>query len=153
MSNLLSGLNDSFFDAVPSPDPSPVKPKPPIAKSHPVPHCTPLKSKAKPTPNAKTEPGSSYVTGDDVDMAALMDGAEDWNWDDMESDFLTPKKDKAKNINSALSKPVRSGYQREPCTRCVVEQVIESRVDGRFQKVSLYLPSLSQLLTVKLDRL
>lgn len=142
MVSLLSGLNDSFFDAVPSPDPSPVKVKLP-------------ESKEKIAPAADTLPAASYVAGDDVDIAALTQGAEDWNWDDMESDFLTPKKDKEKKVQS---NPVQSGYQRELCTRCVVEEIIESQVGGRFQKVSRF-SSLShslisrsgQSLTAKID--
>lgn len=127
MDDLLTGLNDSFFDAVPSPDPSPVKPKPVIQR-------TPLKSKSKIRPKLepKTEPLVASVG--DVDMAALVDGAESWDWDDMELDFLTPKKERG-GKTKALTPSTESGYIRETCTRCIVEQVTENEVNGRLQKV------------------
>jgi hypothetical protein len=34
------------------------------------------------------------LSSEDVDMEALVHGAEDWDWGDMEADFLTPKKDR-----------------------------------------------------------
>lgn len=119
MDDLLTGLDDSFFTAIPSPDPSPVKRRSP-SKRLPV---TPKKFQRK-------SPKKSVLTSvEDVDMRVLMEGAEDWNWDDMEADFLTPEKRKAP---SAQSPP---GYMREPCTRCIVEAVVESNVGGRYEKV------------------
>ena len=57
MDDLLSGLDDSFFNAAPSPCPSPHK-------------------------------GNAVAS--DLDIIALTDGAENWDWDDMELDLLTP---------------------------------------------------------------
>ena len=34
----------------------------------------------------------------DVDIAELMEGAEDWDWDDMNSDILTPKRSPKKTV-------------------------------------------------------
>lgn len=139
MNNLLEGLNDSFFDAVPSPDPSPVKhrqSRPP--HSHSIIHATPINSKSTSKPAKKLNNGgaSSVVDVQDVDMAALVEGAEHWDWDDMESDFLTPKKEKiikAKpKSNITWSQP---GYRREQCTRCIAEDVVEGDVAGRYHKV------------------
>lgn len=115
MDDLLSGLNDSFFDAVPSPDPSPVKPKTNAARILPI------------TPKRES---SLAMSVEDVDMTALMEGAENWDWDDMEADFLTPKKKQRLIIES--SDP---GYLRDPCTRCIVEAIAETNVGGRYEKV------------------
>ncbi|KAI5995328.1 Dna2-domain-containing protein [Pisolithus orientalis] len=41
----------------------------------------------------------------DADMLMLLDGAETWDWTDMEADFITPKKHKSR------------------CTRCVVRSI------------------------------
>ena len=78
MDDLLSGLDDSFFNAAPSLSPSPRK---------------------------------GNAAASDLDITGLTDGAENWDWDDMESDFLT-------------------------CTRCVVEEVSEIQVHVRWGKVS-----------------
>ena len=115
MNGLLSGLNDSFFNAVPSPDPSPVKPY----------RLTPLKRLAPPAPSATH----------DVDMAALVDGAENWDWDDMESDFLTPKKNRKMKVDVEVD----DGYTRDTCTRCIVERIAETNNGGRCEKVCVEL--------------
>ncbi|KAI0635451.1 Dna2-domain-containing protein [Trametes polyzona] len=78
----------------------------------------------------------------DVDFDALMEGVEDWDWDEMNSDFLTPRK-------SSPVKPKRSKYnisaekcQRSPATRCTIKEVEERFVSGRFEKVlSVYAAS------------
>lgn len=123
LNDLLSGLNESFFDAVPSPDPSPAKP----TRTRNVRNYTPVKP--------KRETKSPLITKtEDVDMAALMEGAEDWDWDDMEADFLTPKKKTQKRD------PIKSSgseYTRETCTRCIVEQIDEIENGGRYEKVRL----------------
>jgi DNA replication ATP-dependent helicase Dna2 len=88
-------------------------------------------------------------------MAALVDGAEDWDWGDMESDFLTPKKVKELERDSSksdflqqrqeqLSSPESDlepaselEYYRKPCTRCIVETVDDCQDgSGRYQKVT-----------------
>ena len=59
MDDLVSGLDESFFNAAPSSSPS---------------------------------PQNNNTVANDVDIIGLTDGAENWNWDDMESDILTPTK-------------------------------------------------------------
>ncbi|KAF7984152.1 hypothetical protein HWV62_16810 [Athelia sp. TMB] len=118
MNDLLSGLDDSFFNAIPSPDPSPVKRRSP-QKRLPM---TPKKLRRK-------SPKKSVTANiEDIDMSALMEGAEDWNWDDMEADFLTPEKKKAPSAQ-------RSGYMRDPCTRCIVEAI--ENTDGGLREKTL----------------
>lgn len=88
-------VDDSFWDAVPTPDPSPVKRG----------FSTPLKASLRPhvtqshvrESNLRLPPSvpvpSEVSSGPDIDMVALVEGAEDWDWGDMEADFLTPKKE------------------------------------------------------------
>lgn len=45
----------------------------------------------------------------DVDFDALMDGVDDWDWDEMKSDFLTPHK----------SSPVKAKVL-DTCTCCTI---------------------------------
>lgn len=132
MADILNTITDDFFNAVPSPDPSPRKP------------ATKPKPQNLPLVNANS---AAVVAAQDVDMAALVDGAEDWDWGDMESDFLTPKKGPGRKRGysspSLSAKPelatalkLESEYFREPCTRCVVESVVENEdARGRYQKV------------------
>ena len=42
------------------------------------------------TPNHAFE-GARFIV-EHVDLDTLLDGAEDWDWDDMNSDFMTPRK-------------------------------------------------------------
>ena len=79
MASLLADLDDQFWNAVPTPDPSPKKPPP----------TTP--PRVKPAPPL-------FSAGDNVDLTALLEGAEDWDWEDMNSDFLSPKKSPRKMI-------------------------------------------------------
>jgi hypothetical protein len=106
----------------------------------------------------------------------LLEGAEDWDWGDMDADFLTPKKAPIKKPiqvltvtmlfpcsffrKSSTTIPHVSPYVRETCTRCIVESIAEVDADGQFQKVSSLLEycCLSALnflrpqsLTVRLD--
>ncbi|PIL27261.1 hypothetical protein GSI_10406 [Ganoderma sinense ZZ0214-1] len=70
-----------------------------------------------------------------VDIDALLDGAEDWDWDDMNSDFMTPRKSspvKPKRSRYAVSNETASGPK---VTRCTVKTVEERVVKGRFEKV------------------
>jgi DNA replication ATP-dependent helicase Dna2 len=96
MADLLEGLDDSFWNAVPTPDPSPIKPAPsrhPIT-SQPKKPLSKLKFSPKPLTSRAALPSPSKVfSAGDVDISALLEGAEDWDWDDMNSDLLTPKKD------------------------------------------------------------
>lgn len=92
MDGLLLDLDDSFWNAVPTPDPSPKKSVP----SH---LATPKRlnqtrnQSSKPLKPIPAAPSPSKVfSAGDVDLTALLEGAEDWNWDDLDSDLLTPKK-------------------------------------------------------------
>lgn len=85
--------NDAFWNAVPSPNVTPVK-RPPLKAppSKRAPTVTPTKQRPG---TAATTQGSSSVavpSPAEVDIAALLEGAEDWDWTDMNSDFTSPKK-------------------------------------------------------------
>ncbi|KAJ7672725.1 DNA replication factor Dna2-domain-containing protein [Mycena rosella] len=125
MKSLLSDLDDSFWNAVPTPDPSPAKP-PLVASSHtstaPI---TPTK------PPTRTTAATKPLTPGDVDMSALLDGAEDWDWSDMNSDFLSPVK---KSPKKKVVQPATPVHVSLPYTRCIVESVSEIMADGRLQK-------------------
>lgn len=75
MKNLLSGL-----DSAPQTE-RPLKLK----------RTASCSSIAPPTPSkhAGSRPGSH---SNNLDISMLLDGAENWDWNDMELDFLTPKK-------------------------------------------------------------
>ncbi|KAG2136828.1 Dna2-domain-containing protein [Suillus cothurnatus] len=64
------------------------------------------------------------VNGTALDVNALLEGAENWDWADMEDDFMTPKKPQVKP--GAVAMPVKR-HVKETCTRCVVDDV---RDDG-----------------------
>lgn len=84
MSQLLQGLDDSFWSAVPSPDPSPIKQK--KALPSPTPR-TPTKSHQP----AQTEQilSSTVFSADDHDIAAFLEGSDSW---DLDADPFTPIK-------------------------------------------------------------
>ncbi|KAG6829909.1 hypothetical protein H0H87_009811 [Tephrocybe sp. NHM501043] len=107
MTDILNNLDDSFWNAVPTPDPSPQKPIPNR-------NLTPRRQAGK---AAAPSPSKVFSAGD-VDMAALLEGAEDWDWDDTTSEFLTPKKSPLKKKFGIPSPP---SYVPETCTRCVVQ--------------------------------
>ncbi|KAJ7863097.1 DNA replication factor Dna2-domain-containing protein [Mycena olivaceomarginata] len=143
MNDLLAGLDqdDSFWNAVPTPDTTPVKPSPSFAKqSRSRPPITPNKPQNS---TAKQKP----VTPGDVDMAALLEGAEDWDWSDMNSDFISPVKKTATIpaiqvrpplfliLNHAnLHQPGTPVHVSLPYARCLVESVSEITVNDRLQK-------------------
>ena len=52
----------------------------------------------------------------DNDLSVLLDGAENWDWTDMEADFMTPKK-KTVSPNKAFFHPQSNGRQRSPHKR------------------------------------
>lgn len=93
MADLLSGANSSFWDAVPSPDPTPKKRKRPTRD---LPDIQPeTNSQASiGTQNIDIDAGrkpKKYESSCSAeDIAALLEGAEDWDWDDM----LSPVKKK-----------------------------------------------------------
>ncbi|KAH0579057.1 hypothetical protein H2248_003215 [Termitomyces sp. 'cryptogamus'] len=112
MADLLGNLDDSFWNAVPTPESSPVKPVP-----------SKMMTPRRPPPQGKrpTAPSPSKVfSAGDVDVAALLEGAEDWDWDDAASDILSPKKSPLKKKRDIQSP---STYVPETCTRCIVELI------------------------------
>lgn len=94
MSDLLSGIDDSIFDSVPSPDPP--RKRSTSVKSQQSPlrrlYKTPTKSKLKRCAASPLKSFSETTSGHNEDLAQLLEGAADWDWDDMNADFLTPKK-------------------------------------------------------------
>lgn len=96
MQSLLAGIDDSFFNAVPSPDP-PRKRVPSSTKVHLSPvrclYKTPKKNRngrvTSPLTHRSPLPKDA---ADTENLALLLEGAEDWDWADMEADFMTPKK-------------------------------------------------------------
>ncbi|KAJ6585002.1 DNA replication factor Dna2-domain-containing protein [Mycena capillaripes] len=123
MKNLLSEMDDSFWNAVPSPDPTPAKPQP-------TQHSRPRVSPVTPTKPQNTSTQKPISPGD-VDMAALLEGAEDWDWSDMNSDFISPVKKSSKKPVVQAGGPVHISL---PYTRCTVESISESMVNGKLQK-------------------
>ncbi|KAF8123075.1 DNA replication factor Dna2-domain-containing protein [Mycena galopus ATCC 62051] len=128
MKNLLAGLDedDSFWNTVPTPNTTPAKPPPAVAEqSHPrAPPITPTKPH---NTTAKQKP----ITPGDVDMAALLEGAEDWDWSDMNSDFISPAK---KGPTTPVIQPGTPVHVSLPYARCTVESVSENIINGRLQK-------------------
>ena len=120
MKDILAGLDESFFDAVPSPNSSPVKKQKHAAIAV---HATPSKPKraqpmSSPPPSSldvKSESSDSFKDLDvsqtetlvgsssanssmvDCDITMLLEGLEDCDWDDMH-DFLSPKKSSPKMV-------------------------------------------------------
>ncbi|OAX37312.1 Dna2-domain-containing protein [Rhizopogon vinicolor AM-OR11-026] len=72
-------------------------------------------------------------------MKALLEGAENWDWGDMEDDFLTPKKPRVKPKTAVM--PAKR-YIKQTCTRCVVDDIREDN-SVVFQKVWGLKPVLS----------
>jgi DNA replication ATP-dependent helicase Dna2 len=89
MSNLFEDL-DRELSKNPKEDKSPPK----IASPR-TPKST-RETQPKPTSACK----NPAQEGDD--FSALLDGAEDWNWEDMECDFLTPKKKGTKSTEVSV---------------------------------------------------
>ena len=95
MQNLLAEIDDSFFDAVPSPD------KPRKRVQSPKIHLSPAKCLLR-TPKKQrncrvttpktTRPPVHNKVPEAEDFSVLLDDAENWDWDDMLADFMTPKR-------------------------------------------------------------
>lgn len=81
--------------AVQSPPRRRVEPCPPprtpvrFAKHAKSPRKTPLHTNANGTGHSREH---ALHVAQHVDLSMLVDGAEDWDWDDMNSDFMTPQK-------------------------------------------------------------
>lgn len=95
MQDLLAGIDDSFFNAVPSPDPPRKRVSSTKIQLSPV-RClfkTPKKNRDSRVVSPLAHHSSAQKNNDDAEnIAFLLEGAEDWDWDDMNADFLTPKK-------------------------------------------------------------
>ncbi|KAF9448170.1 Dna2-domain-containing protein [Macrolepiota fuliginosa MF-IS2] len=129
MQSLLSGLDNTLSSNPPTTPSKSKKPKKVerVLERVKTPNKTPKKLKdehALPTTSTTSAPMSQ----EDDDMAALLEGAEDWDWSDM-NDFITPKKSKP------LPRVVAREYQKEACTRGFVESVSQVQIKGRSQKV------------------
>lgn len=85
MSQLLQGLDESFWSAVPSPDPSPIKQRKSIQPA--TAPCTPT----KPRHPAQTKQilSSTVFSADSHDLAAFLEGSENW---DLDADPFSPIK-------------------------------------------------------------
>ncbi|KIY45477.1 Dna2-domain-containing protein [Fistulina hepatica ATCC 64428] len=131
MNDLLSGIDDSFWSYAPSPDPSPKRKKTTATpqQSRTSRKRTLALSKSLPLPEKPQYPLSRVLSAESIDMAALFEGAEDWDWDDTLSDPATPKKPSPKKPTGAARETVNTTVQSlpryipAPCTRCVVESV------------------------------
>ncbi|OBZ77918.1 DNA replication ATP-dependent helicase/nuclease DNA2 [Grifola frondosa] len=134
MNALLSDLDSSL--ATPS---SPAKhvlvsPKQPPRCIAPV---TPMKPARRasvistPTPSAHKAP--VVYSANDVDVDALVEGAEDWDWNDMNSDFMSPRKQRSPKRTS-LGAPNLPKHVPPTCTRCLVKNLDEGYSDNHFTK-------------------
>jgi hypothetical protein len=126
MSSLLSSLDNS------------IKPKQQVGSLLSVRHASP------PTRNTSNISSTSSATlVNEEDIAFLLEGAEDWDWDD---DFMSPKKSPLKRS------PVKSRSRQtandpprynQTCTRCIVQSVFEDVSGDRLEKVCLCFLSLA----------
>lgn len=137
MKELLAGIDESIFNELPSPE-QPKRRAPSTTKAQLSPTRCTVKTPKKPrhervaTPKSTRPIASTKENNQQEDIAALLEGAENWDWDDMYADFLTPKKTsprKERDSETKLNKPQLQPipgpqYMPEPCTRCVVKQVL-----------------------------
>lgn len=164
MQDLLAGIDDSFFNSVPSPD-QPRKRAPSKTRVHLSPVRCAFKTPEKQrhgrvaTPKNARSPGQAKENVGTEDLAALVEGAEGWDWEDMHADFLTPKKatprkpkvrrldclaciadsdlskqDVQKNIQKLVVEtvPGEPQWTPDPCVRCTVKEVVRG---GHLHKV------------------
>ena len=105
MEDLLSGIDASFFDAVPSPDPISKKQPEKLTTPYKRPKITPINNTNQPImKDCKANQCETTKSVRDVDMDALLEGAEAWDWDDMEEDFLSPSKRRKAKVRINLRK-------------------------------------------------
>ncbi|KAI1798471.1 Dna2-domain-containing protein [Ganoderma leucocontextum] len=141
-SNFLDSLFLELDSTTPIPHTSPTRRR---VTPFPPPR-TPVRANRTRTPSKKT-PNTHVVkasnnanravihAAESIDIDALLDGAEDWDWDDMNSDFMTPRKSspvKPKRSRYAVSDETTKGPK---VTRCTVRAVEDRTVKGRFEKV------------------
>ncbi|TFK37115.1 DNA replication factor Dna2-domain-containing protein [Crucibulum laeve] len=136
MNSLMDGLdsdalNDSFWNAQPSPDP--VKAKKTYNFQTPTkPSSKLITRNSSSLKRAVSAPSPSKVfSAGDVDLGSFLEGAENWDLDDM--DPFSPKK---KSPKKAAPRAViaDTSYTSIICTRCVVESVSESDYNGKWYK-------------------
>ncbi|KAF7298895.1 DNA replication helicase [Mycena indigotica] len=131
MKSLLLDLerDSSFWTATLTPDPSPVKPTSATTFTLSA-ASSPCSTRLPPTtPTKPAKPLAQTVAVEDVDMSALLDGAEDWDWSEP---LLSPVKPKPKAKRKPIDTPI---YLPPPFIRCVVESVAVPEVSrGKMQK-------------------
>ncbi|KAF8960597.1 AAA domain-containing protein [Flammula alnicola] len=131
---LVQGLDDDFWSAVPSPDPSPVKPKPPSSSI--TPRTPPKFPIALPSRTAQLPSvlSSTVFSAPDHDIASFLEGSEHWNLDDDPFSPVKPSVPKFSIPSRTQLSPPTPQYVPDPCTRCVVESVTDEYVDNRWRK-------------------
>ncbi|KAF9479182.1 Dna2-domain-containing protein [Pholiota conissans] len=127
LSQLTQGLGDDFWSAVPTPDSSPVKPKPSSSPSSSATLTTPT----TPTKFSAAKPAlsSTLFSATNHDLSEFLQGSEHWNLDD---DLLSP-------VKAGPSKPPKKAillprYVPDSCTRCVVTSVADEYVNNQWRK-------------------
>ncbi|KAK7689454.1 hypothetical protein QCA50_007246 [Cerrena zonata] len=142
MNGLLSGIDDSFFDAVPSPDPTPQKGRVlgrttsrlSLLQKTPSKSKTPRKNIATSPLSARKSSCANASNNHVENIEALLEGAESWDWDDMNSDFMTPE---ANRIQNAMPEKIGSIPLQEGVvvTRCIVKEILESSHSVYYDKI------------------
>ncbi|KAH9896571.1 Dna2-domain-containing protein [Cubamyces lactineus] len=87
--------------------------------------------------SARESHATHAVAFDNVDYDALMEGVEDWDWDDMNSDCMSPRKSspvKPKRSRFSVAHEKRRG---DPATRCIVKNIEQRFTSGRLEKMLL----------------
>ncbi|KAI0946663.1 hypothetical protein AcW1_010068 [Taiwanofungus camphoratus] len=129
MNDLLFGLDNSFPSTVPSSKLLPKK----ISRA--TLHQTPKRRCVKhgpTTPKTTLRTPAGIFVAQDVDIDQLVEGAEDWDWDDMNSECMTSKENASPT--QALAIASSPEYHPAPCTRCIVKAVHEVHPESSFQK-------------------
>ncbi|KAF8629517.1 hypothetical protein AX17_005643 [Amanita inopinata Kibby_2008] len=133
LATLVADLDDSFWNAVPTPESSPIRSRKIFPFTTPTKrHASPLKSRL-----AVFSPSKVLSAGDNVDVSQMLQGIEGWDWDDTLSEPPSPKK-------PAQKANVPPGFGRQQCTRCKVDNIEEHYSAGRYQKVLMVLTKLEQ---------
>ncbi len=99
MADLLAGLDDSFFNAVPSPDATPKKKCSETSRTTAGSYGSQLSTGLV---GQRNPPENLVSQAVDENLDQLLEGAEDWDWNDMNGDFLSPKKASPKKSNPAV---------------------------------------------------
>ena len=138
MTALLADLDDTFFDAIPSPANTPVKNTTRHDATRAKNACLDASvclggenTNASAPKRASEKVGNvlrgarkASVDARDVDLDALCDGAEDWDWKDMDVDIdgeIRPIASQQSSLGCPYAPP--PPLVRERCTRCEVLQV------------------------------